>query len=87
VIVFPAFRLAGVRAAPGSVSGGGSAARQRVRGPGGESASGSLQAAAAGAQPPGSPAARPPQRQPGRRPVRPEGRLSRSLLCVQDCEV
>lgn len=73
--VSPLFGLPGVRAAPGSVSCGGSAAHQRVGGPGRVSASGRLQAAAAGAEPPGSPAACPAQRQPGRRALRPEGRL------------
>lgn len=55
--------------------GGGAAAHQRVRGSGGVSASGGLQAAAAGAQSPGGPAAGPTQRKPGRRALRPEGRL------------
>lgn len=74
------FRLSGVRAAPGSVSGGGSAAHQCVRGSGGVSASGSLQVTAAGAQSPGGPAACPAQRQPGRRALRPEGRLKEEPL-------
>ena len=69
------FPPSGVRAASGSVSGGGSAAHQCVWGSVGVSTSWSLQVAAAGTQPPGSPTARPPQRQPGRRPLRPEGRL------------
>lgn len=51
----------GVCAAPGSVSGGGSAAHQCVGGSGCVSASGSLQTAAAGVQPSGSPAAGAPQ--------------------------
>lgn len=76
--VLPAFCLAGVRAAPGSVSGGGAAAGRRGGGLGRVSASGRLQAAAVGVQPPGSPAESPAQRQPGRRPVRPEGGLNRS---------
>ena len=55
--------------------GGGPAAGRCVRGPCGMPAPGGLQAAAAGAEPPGSPAAGPPQRQPGRRALCPEGRL------------
>ena len=74
------FGLSGFRAAPGSVSGGGAAAHQCVRGPGSVSTSRSLQVIAAGAQPPGSPAARPPQCQPGRCPLRPEGRLMEEPL-------
>ncbi len=69
----PLFCLSGVCAAPGSVSGGGSAAHQCVGGSGSVSASGSLQVAAAGAQPPGSPAASAAERQPGRRTLCPEG--------------
>lgn len=64
------------------MSGGGSAAHQRVGGPGGVSASGSLQVTAAGAEPPGSPAAYPHQREPGRRAVQPEGRLKEDLQTI-----
>lgn len=62
------------------MSGGGSAARQRVGGPGGVSAAGSLQVTAAGAQSPGSPAACPAQREPGRRALCPEGGLKDVLV-------
>lgn len=62
------------------MSGGGPAAHQRVGGPGGVSAPGSLQAAAAGAQPPGGPATHPHQREPGRRALQPEGRLKEDPL-------
>jgi len=69
----PVCTWAGVGAAPGAVSGGGLAARQRVGGPGHVPASGGLSPAPAGAQPPGGAAARPPQRQPGRRSLRAQG--------------
>lgn len=78
--------LPGVCAAPGSVSGGGSAAHQRVGGPGGVSASGSLQVTAAGAQPPGSPAAGPPQREPGWRALRPEVRVKEDPVLSKEHE-
>lgn len=92
----PLPRLSGVCAAPGSVPGGGPAAHQRFGGPGRVSAPGGLQAAAAGAQPPGSAAASAPQRQPGRRALRPEGGLRAHparpsclsfIFCFKECSV
>ena len=75
----------GVCAAPGTVSCGGAAAHQRVRGPGCLSASGGLSPPAAGAQPPGPTAACEAQRQPGWRALCPQGGLRAEEPAVGLC--